>query len=39
MHGIIYEKYDDKLYAVFGVIAVLTVFMAVRGKKVYSQLP
>jgi len=38
MHGIIYDKYEDKLHVVFGVIAVMTVLMAARGKKVYLQL-
>lgn len=38
MHGIIYDKYDDKLHVVFGVIAVMTILMAARGKKVYLQL-
>lgn len=38
LHGIIYEKCNDKLYSVFGIIALLTVLMSVRGKKVYLQL-
>lgn len=38
LQGILYEKYDDKLPAVFGVIAVLTVLMAVGGKNVYLRL-
>lgn len=38
MHGIIYEKYDNNLCVVFLIISVLTVFIALSGKKVYSQL-
>lgn len=38
LQGILYEKYDDKLSMIFGVIAVLTVLMALRGKTVYLRL-
>lgn len=38
LQGILYEKYDDELPAVFGVIAVLTILMAVKGKNVYLRL-
>ena len=38
LHGILYEKYDDKLSVIFGGIAVLTVLIAARGKRVYLQL-
>lgn len=38
LQGILYEKYDDKLPAVFGVIALFTILMAVRGKNVYLRL-
>lgn len=38
LQGIIYESFDDKLPLAFGVIAVSTILMAARGKKVYLQL-
>lgn len=38
LHGIIYEKYEDNLSVIFGIIAVLTILISVRGKKVYSLL-
>lgn len=38
LHGIIYEKCDERLYVVFWIIAVLTMLGAARGKKVYLRL-